>query len=537
MNQYAELGTKYDWIVIGEHPAALLSAAFMSKSGYSVLVVGMDSVKDSHVSEEGDCIDPESNWLLGLGENLGKPGLIRDLLIRLGVSFEKETSYFDSEQDLPQILTPQIRIRTLKDQRSFLFELERELGRELNQKAYVSEVFEKTETSSHSFWKKYLKEMDAQIYSASIQTRLRDWFDVEAGPVERSSSNPFGMTFDFNLKEWSMPHARLKDLVDRCGSSEVRDLILGWAAATHRGEEENPILSELTPLLSVLRRGAGVRGGMRTFRNQLKSLAKKHGATIVSGEQLQRIFIEDRVFVGVQLKGNARVIQGRSALYSGRRSQLNHLVHRSQIPSSGFRQKAPHGWRFTLALTVNEEAIPPGLNRRSIWKEKGAPALEIEMASPSDYGMGVTGRKLIFARTVLPYHPDSLKIETQRRVASQMFQQLSELLPFLEFHVVDIFPDFRKSYKRGDDEFSLYYGFVSPEFIPENLCVYEGRGEGVFTGIQRLYGAAGESFPCWGNLGPYLAALESIRIFVSESSGEKTTFGLTSEHPHQWVHL
>lgn len=67
------LQENYDWIVIGDTPAALLSAALVARMGLSVLVVAEDGGKKWEVSDSGQLMDLEPNFLLGMArlERLG----------------------------------------------------------------------------------------------------------------------------------------------------------------------------------------------------------------------------------------------------------------------------------------------------------------------------------------------------------------------------------------------------------------------------------------------------------------------------------
>jgi hypothetical protein len=86
-----------------------------------------------------------------------------------------------------------------------------------------------------------------------------------------------------------------------------------------------------------------------------------------------------------------------------------------------------------------------------------------------------------------------------------MFRKLMELVPFVEYHLVRIYPDFRTE----NQELSEAYGFASVELVPENLKVAAGRGVGSASGIEGLFVATGESYPELGSLGATVAAIEA----------------------------
>ena len=70
------LQDQYDWIVLGNHPAALLGGGLAAQLGQSVLILPFSSSFILNVSSEGQPLDPESNYLLGLGKSGKSDGLL-----------------------------------------------------------------------------------------------------------------------------------------------------------------------------------------------------------------------------------------------------------------------------------------------------------------------------------------------------------------------------------------------------------------------------------------------------------------------------
>ena len=66
---------RYDWIVLGDDPGALLSACLAARLGLSALVLDCGERAMSVVSGSGQLLDPETSTLLGLGVADAKPGL------------------------------------------------------------------------------------------------------------------------------------------------------------------------------------------------------------------------------------------------------------------------------------------------------------------------------------------------------------------------------------------------------------------------------------------------------------------------------
>ena len=140
--------------------------------------------------------------------------------------------------------------------------------------------------------------------------------------------------------------------------------------------------------------------------------------------------------------------------------------------------------------------------------------MEIEIRDPADYGIRSEGEKLVFVRAMMSFHPESLQLEYQRSVGARMLRQLSEVMPFLEQHVLEVYPEFRVvEGSRDKPELQDVYGFASLNAIPENLRCLSldySKGVGSRSGIEGLFVATGESFPEYGSFGGTIAALEAV---------------------------
>ena len=107
-----KLRDHYDWVVLGDHPGALLSAGLAARLGLSVLVLPVYPGKSLRIAEDGRFVDPEPNYVLTLGRAPGYNGLLSECLGRLGIL----PAEFDQVQGgqsgkiLTQVLTPGLRL-------------------------------------------------------------------------------------------------------------------------------------------------------------------------------------------------------------------------------------------------------------------------------------------------------------------------------------------------------------------------------------------------------------------------------------------
>ncbi len=298
--------------------------------------------------------------------------------------------------------------------------------------------------------------------------------------------------------------------------AEIRSALSYWTYTSPYPQE-----SSLSPmqLVKLARSAASFRGGLSAYRNYLKAWAKNSGAHVLDDFYCRKLFIENGKFVGLHLTGHGNMISatagvlGCSLEEASERVSVSgkNLFHRLKKPVS------PLGWKFTLGLSLHREGIPLGATPMMLWQEQGAPGLEIQSGQASDYGYSSDDRSLIFLRTCLPFQEETLSRSYQRVIATRMIRQASELLPFLDFQITRVFPDFRKSDEKNieagadsRDEFEAVYQFHALQRIPRNLRCPQNTGMGYQTGIESLFYASEESYPHWGSLGPVLAGAQAF---------------------------
>jgi hypothetical protein len=193
----------------------------------------------------------------------------------------------------------------------------------------------------------------------------------------------------------------------------------------------------------------------------------------------------------------------------GRLSERLQVSGASGLPLAE-SQLTPSGWRLTLAMTVPRDAVPPFLGPRLIWSERGAPAIELELADPLDYSVtDLRGRlvnRVAFVRTALEYDPRTLDRGHLRVVSARMARQVCAIWPFFERHWLRVLPDFRKD----AHEFQPPFSSKTLESIPYRWLEFDGPGLGCWGGVDGLFLASPESYPELGALGPVVAAVEAV---------------------------
>jgi phytoene dehydrogenase-like protein len=508
-----KLRDHYDWVVLGDHPGALLSAALAARLGLSVLVLPVFPGKSISVAEDGRFVDPEPNYLLSLGRVPQFNGLLSECLGRLGI-LPAELEQVQRSEPLPQVLTPEFRLAFGGAGGSDFGRLEQELSRELGkgaaQKSGLVQALKRAEPDYLGYWLALPERLTlAADKKKTAAPGLR--FPALKRRIAKSVTGP-------EQARWLDRARHASRLARELGVDGVTELLAGVAYGAGGNLGVDPSLDEVLHLLALARTGASFKGGMGAYREFLERLAKRLGAHLPPELECKRVFVDQGRFTGVQVANRANVISGGGAVVGCALSQLKTLV--SQSGRSLWRglkpSPAPSGWRFTISFIVDERAIPPGASPRMIWQEREAPPIEIEIADAEPHGLSSgkrDGSRAIQARTVLPYEPETLTLEYQRRIAARLFRQLSEIFPFVEPHVRGVFPEFRPE-SAARTELAQVYGFAGLEWIPENLRVFAhhaGRsGVGSRSGVEGLFVATGESFPELGSLGSTVAALEAV---------------------------
>jgi hypothetical protein len=482
------VSNSYDWIVLGDHPAALLSANLVAKLGLSVLILTESSARKVVFSKSGQCLDLEPNFIAGMGEKGVLEGAFRGFS---AMPTEGDLSYVDAHA---QILTPETRLQIRESLNSTKPELDREFASESPERKLIEHGLGNAERVL-DYWRAFPSRLNL---SAAQQQQQQQKKRIKETPANWGDL----------LKKLQFRGARAnRDLCEALSYACTQQLPGKWNDA------------DWSHAIALGTSGASFRGGLTAYRNHLLRSAKKLGATIVEGEECRRIFVENRRFMGVQISGNGNMVSATGCILGSSVSEVADRMSFTGIKWLGKKTSPkPVGWRFSLAVLASKDAIPPGLSRRSIWKEPGAPVLEIEVADPADYGTRQADQRILFLRTVLPYSNESLNVEYQRIVAARMFRVATELVPFLEQHVSRVFPDFRVSPAEGGSELSDVYQFQIPQMIPGNLRVYEMTAHETSTGVEGLFAAAGDSFPKLGSLGPVVAAIEAT-AWIAHRSG------------------
>ncbi len=479
----------YQWATLGDSIGSLLSACAMAQSGASVLILPLSPSRGTLISKAGQILDLEPNAILGLGGSSASWGSIRQLLETIpGASLLLEKVIPTSLIE-PQVVTGTSRIRLASHPLDFRREWVREVGARGADHWKWSPDPEVSVQLVLSYWREFLARGVSVESKQAMRNQRKGYQSIrEVEGTLRGAKPPF--RDESSYQEW----------------------LAGAVYALTGHQCPVPSSQRFQHLLALGQTVAGYRGGAQGFRDALLSLAKSLGASVPQGVDCRRIFVDSGRFTGVQVTQQGKMITMDAAVLG---CSLTHAKDYLYFSGKGrkdqlVRPSRPCGWRYTVAVTVHKEAIPPGVGGSFVWSQEGAPPLEVTIASPKDYGTGHADQRIVYLRTVLPHQSETLQAPYQREIGLRMFRQAKELLPFLDFHVVKIFPDFRDEKSKEGDGLDEAYHFVDLDFIPDFLRVYDGSGMGYLSGVEDLYLASNESYPEMGTFGSVIASLESM---------------------------
>lgn len=512
---------QYDWVVLGDHPGALLSAAMAARQGQSVLVIGLEthpsskfalSSYASHASKmKGRLLEFSPNYYLGLGESGGIRGLLAECLHLLGISSEEWSSRVKSDHSL-QILTPELRCGFSKQAAQLGRELKRELGEQQAEGLGLVGALKAAQKPVLDFWNRF-------YHHPNLSKRLvRTIGEPGREPDRRAELKKAAALLSKEERRWLQTGAMQTE-----GSQDLSEVYRGIWYGTLGQELKDFDPVDLVFALALSQTAGSFRGGLQAWKKFLQDLARKQGAHVARESVCRRIFVEDGVVKGIQAseqgKSHGSMIVARGALlgvaldHAREHISASHAKWQKQMKNS----PQPDSWRFTVSVKVHAEAIPPAAGERMIWSEPDAPPMEVEIADPASFGHSEEkGQKILFLRTQLPFTQESLQSSYQRLIAARMLRQLIDLMPFIEYHIIEIYPDFRK----GENEFLEAYGFATPVMIPDYLRTITQSSAGYFAGIEGLFLATDESYPLLGSMGPVVAAVEST-AWIAEKTGVK----------------
>lgn len=197
-------------------------------------------------------------------------------------------------------------------------------------------------------------------------------------------------------------------------------------------------------------------------------------------------------------------IQNFSALLLG--MPWNQIASRLVHKNAHLENRKPISWKFTTQALVHREAIPDHLSPWLIWTEADAPSLRVHIDQRSD-------PVKIELETSMPLTDESLDPARLKQISGRMFRKLNEWIPYLEFHLSRVNPDFRDMKDLEDVKALIPYEKISQ--LPLHLLEYSPQPQGIQTKVPGVFRCNSESFSSLGYLSSWVSAMKIHAHFLS----------------------
>lgn len=477
MSSRGGTGQRYDVILTGRGLAPALSGALLSGRGRRVLIV-----EDRAASERGpeqEAFEREvgdSSTFLGLEPS----GLLSSLLAELRLT---ESCVFELCDEVAQVLTPEFRLTISREEGELARDLRRELPEEL---------------------------------AAPLERYLAA---AKAAPIPMGRPRPEKEHRDAGDRKAS----RLLAEMPSAGSQTtlISSLITPLLTFCSHASPLNISTEQSIGLLALALKGVWrVNGGESAFIDRLYEKVRENGGTVMGKSSVESLVVEDDAIKGVLLSSYEGVVYADHVVLGARHGKIygtlpdrmkdKNLLH-------DLSRVEPTHWRYSMLLSVDADGVPEGMASRVIHVADPSLPLDEEnflmiRSLPATQELK-RGRKTarIIASALVPFKPSSLDYEYLRRLSGRMLRQLETVMPFIDFNILQLMPDFRADV-RGIKE---CYPEGRLSLVPEHLHQYYVKGGKeqqtvgvlpVSTPHANLYFCGRTLWPAWGSYGEVLSA-------------------------------
>lgn len=448
--------TTYDAIIIGAGHNGLVTAAYLAKAGYKVLVLERREIV-------GGCCITEELWpgykvsTAAYVNSLLRPEIIRDL--------ELKKYGFDMIPRSPSSFTP------FPDGRYLLMGPDKEMTRR--------------EIAKFS-----AKDAEAYPKYEDMLTRVADFLEPTLTQTPPDPfSNRLGNLWKIGKLGWGFKGlgrqtateaveiltGAARPILDRWFESEqlkatlATDAVIGAFAAPSQPGTAYVLFHHVMGECDGVRGVWGyVRGGMGTISNSIASAAKSKGAEIKTNAEVGRILVENGRAVGVALQDGTefrakRIVSGADANvtfvklmdpkdlpaeflaqikkidYSSATVKINVAVSEppnfTALPSNGVGPQH-HG---TMHVCPDMEYIERAYDDAKYGKPAANPMLECTMATALDSSLAPPGKHIIsMFIQYAPYHLKGTTWDAEKdKFADRCFEVLNEYAPNFKASVID----------------------------------------------------------------------------------------------------
>ncbi len=498
-----KLKDRYDCVVVGDHPGAILAGLLVNRLGLTVLMIPQCGSQGKVYSKDKmSVVDPESSWFLGLGEHRQSQGLWRELLSKLEISDTEKL--VDSKNLNSAVWCQGSHFVVSKELQDWDVECDWNFTDTHAPLKKMPQIFARYSEPMLQFWQKYPQMLRKQDRRSKLSwaSFTRSSADIRSYLFEPKTNENISRTSQD--KKWM--NQRLSRL-DAQTQAWIGSL---WSLQTEERAHARDLF-DLLHLTTLGQTGRSLQGGVWELRSFLTRTAQERGVLVLDHPVSLEIRLNQDRISHLLLGEEKKQVDVGSLMVGCSVDQMKNLLQK-KIKLDELCK--PSGWFFTIAARVSRDFFSDSHARRFAIHEEGSPVLYIEVKTVEEYGLeGNSKDDIVFLRTTLPFESESLDPGFQNRVAKRMLKAAAQYFPLLDEKCKNVFPVLDSA----DEEFSQVYGFPSLEYIPENLRIYLNPGVGPETNIKGAFIVSGESYPQLGTWGSAVAAVEASHWLALQS--------------------
>lgn len=397
------LGGNYDVLVYGAGIAPTMCAALLSQKGRSVLLISPEGTNAEELElEEGPAVPAV---LSGLNEGYPVYQAFQELGLIEGLPWRKcET--------LAQVLTPHFRVKmNISANSAFSDELRIELsGQERLDLERLLRVIN---------------------YESPLRNSVRAVMCTDPSRIR--------------------PRRKVLDAMRRhlgTVSKEITDTLVTPVAAFNSHSVPVNMPPEEAALVLALQ-GEGIwrldQGVGAIIERLIKSI-HANGSDVLIGTEVASIVMEQKKVSGLLLSSFEGVVKGSQVvigedlrvLYGSIPLSLqdtNYVYDLSRVENSHIEH--------TVVFEINEDALPRGMAEDVVYLSDPTLPLEGENYLTLRSVKSGRGTIYVFATVLVPERVAKTQPKSLRRLSAMMLRKMEEIMPFVEYNIRQVWPDFR----------------------------------------------------------------------------------------------
>ncbi len=490
---------RYDVIATGRGLSTALASALLAQSGKKVLLV---EDKDRHDLFADMSIDPLDGSEVILGLKSGY--ILKQALERLGLS-ESIEEILEPTAEVAQIVSSRYRVTLSQDWDALCADLKREFSADESGliMRYLRHLIEKQDDGAPVV-------NDIHTVGHSSARAVSKWRSYYGKLSEEYAKK----VTDTNIMKYSL------------SARTIEEILSPVVAFNSYVTPSNLNVEQCVRHCSIAFDGMWrIKGGMLTLLDKFYTIIENYGGSIKRNATVRSLVTEDHKITGVLLSSHEGVVFADNILLGARHRQV-YAETTGKLKDANLTydlsRVEPSHWRYSIKISVNKDSLPAGLSNNSILVSDPTLPLEEENyimvrtfhpKAHIDSADEVVSQLLV--TVLVPLTSTRLDYTYLRRLSGRVLRRLEGFLPFIDFNVIDMMPDFRKS----EEQIREYYPEDQQQNIPERLHQYYVRGGKEAQALDALTVSTPHSnlYFCgrliWPSLGTYGEALSGWKAF------------------------